>query len=58
MKKTKSQKLALPTQTIRVLTGTALEHVAGGNSVSCANCQPAVPGLIMKDTIIIRTSTR
>ena len=42
-------KLTLRTQTIRLLTSEAL-HQAGGGA------EPVVPGFIMKDTIIIRTS--
>ena len=44
MKKSSTKNLTLHTQTIRVLTNEALDRVAGG--------------FIMKDTIIIRTSSR
>ena len=50
MKKQTSRKLVLQTQTIRVLTDKALPQVAGGS------LHAYVPGFIMKDTIIIRTS--
>jgi hypothetical protein len=48
MKKS-TRKLALHVQTIRVLTDEALDGVAGGN------LEPAPHGILMKDTIIIRT---
>ena len=51
MKKSPIKKLALRTQTVRVLTNEALGLVPGG-------LEPVVPGFIMKDTIIIRTSSR
>jgi hypothetical protein len=44
MKKSTNSKLTLRTQVIRQLTNDVLDRVAGG--------------FIMKDTIIIRTSTR
>ena len=44
MKKSTSNKLTLRTQVIRQLTPDVLDRVAGG--------------FIMKDTVIIRTSTR
>jgi hypothetical protein len=49
MKKSTARKLALRTQTIRLLTDASLGHVAGGG------LEPVVTGFIMKDTIIIRT---
>jgi hypothetical protein len=48
MKKS-THKLALTPQTLRRLTGSALDRVAGGNP------EPDANGFIMKDTIIIRT---
>jgi hypothetical protein len=50
MKKQTSRKLVLQTQTIRLLSGNALGQVVGGS------LHVNVPGFIMKDTIIIRTS--
>ena len=50
MKKSTS-KLALRTQTIRLLTSEALDHIVGGVAG-----EPAAPGFIMRDTIIIKTS--
>ena len=52
MKKTTSHKLSLRAQTVRLLSDDALGRVAGGNPA------PAELGFIMKDTIIIRTSSR
>ena len=48
MKKS-TTRLTLRTQTIRLLTSEALHRAGGG-------AEPVVPGFIMKDTIIIRTS--
>lgn len=47
MKKSTTNKLALRTQTIRLLTNEALGRAAGG--------EVGRNGIIMKDTIIIRT---
>jgi hypothetical protein len=52
MKKTTKQKLALKTQTIRVLDQDALTNAAGGSF------QPVEQGFIMKDTIIVRPTSR
>lgn len=52
MKKT-SRKLALQSEAIRVLAAPELDRVAGGTF------QPVQPeGFIMKDSIIVKTSTR
>jgi hypothetical protein len=50
MKKTNHKKLALSTDTIRVLTNDHLARAVGGS------LDPAPLGFIMKDTIIVRTS--
>ena len=50
MKKSTTSKLTLRAQTLRLLTSEEHHQVGGGNG------EPAVPGFIMKDTIIIRTS--
>ena len=52
MKKTTRPKLALKTETIRILAAGTLAQVVGGSHVDPIN------GFIMKDTIIIRTSGR
>jgi len=52
MKKSTSHKLALSTQTIRLLTSETLDRVIGGN------LEPIADGFIMKDTVIVRTSSR
>jgi hypothetical protein len=49
MKKSTS-KLALRSQTLRLLTGDALRHAVGGDLAPVEN------GFIMKDSIIVRTS--
>ncbi|TMQ08793.1 MAG: hypothetical protein E6J90_21930 [Deltaproteobacteria bacterium] len=49
MKKSTTGKLALRTQTIRLLTSETLGRVAGGDVESGAN------GFIMKDSVIVRT---
>jgi len=54
MKKT-TPKLALRPHTIAVLDTAALGRVVGG-SLAAAGLDPAVPGFIMKDSIIVRTS--
>jgi hypothetical protein len=53
MKKSTRSKLALRSQTLRVLGHDALSQVAGGQ-IGPAQV-PAPAGFIMKDTIIIRT---
>jgi hypothetical protein len=50
MKKTSSRKLELKTQTIAVLTPETLERVVGGTLPPVGN------GIIMKDSVIVRTS--
>jgi hypothetical protein len=50
MKKSTTHKLALSTQTIRRLTNETLGQIVGGN------LEPT--GFIMKDTVIVRTSSR
>lgn len=50
MKKT-TRKLALKSQTIVVLQAADLAQVVGGTL-------PAIPGFIMKDSVIVRTSGR
>lgn len=52
MKKLNPNKLALTTQTIRLLTSETLDRVAGGT------LEPIANGFIMKDSVIVRTSTR
>jgi hypothetical protein len=52
MKKSTPPKLALNAQTIRRLTAETLDRIAGGN------VEPVANGFIMKDTIIVRTSSR
>jgi hypothetical protein len=54
MKQPTNRKLALRTQTIRPLTDVALAAVAGGSQQP----QPAPLGFIMKDSVIVKTSTR
>jgi hypothetical protein len=54
MKKS-TKKLSLRTQTIRLLTQDALDQVAGGD---LGPVGPVEQGFIMKDSIIVRTSTR
>ena len=49
MKKSTPHKLALRVQTVRLLGHEALDRIVGGNP------QPAVQGILMRDTIIIRT---
>lgn len=51
MKKS-TRKLALQTQTIRLLGQDELDRVAGGD------LGPVEQGFIMKDSIIVRTSSR
>jgi hypothetical protein len=52
MKKSITYKLALNTQTIRLLTSDTLDRIVGGN------LGPIADGFIMKDSIIVRTSSR
>ena len=50
MQKQKKQKLALQSQTVRILTEDNLARVVGGTLQYTGGC------FIMKDTIIIKTS--
>jgi hypothetical protein len=52
MKRIPKQKLSLKTQTIGVLSTEALAQVGGGSF------QPVEQGFIMKDSVIVKTSTR
>jgi hypothetical protein len=52
MKKSTSHKLALSTQTIRLLTSEALDRIVGGN------LEPIANGFIMKDSVIVQTGPR
>lgn len=53
MKKYRTAKLMLHTQTLRLLSHESLDRVAGGDLTD-----PPENGFIMKDSIIVRTSTR